>query len=164
MTEKLLKELKELKKIQPDSDYSRRSRALILHSRKEKEESWIFATASIFYGAKFKMVTALALVVVLTFAGGIYYVNKINKNDLVVKASEINSSIQVNLYGIKYLLENQPSLNPLIVPNVQELLDEATKDLEEAAELSKDPSKMKEALQKIESAQEIFQKVNSFFK
>ncbi len=164
MTEKLLKNLKELKKIQPDKDYSRRSRALILYSQKDKTENWITNTANILYGAKFKTVTALAMIIVLTFAGGIYYISRVDKSDLVVKASEINSSIQVNLYGIKYLLENQPTLNPLVVPNIQDLLEEATRDLEEASELSKDPDKMKEALEKIKSAQEIFQKINSFFK
>ena len=164
MTEKLLENLKELRNIRPDAGYSRHSRALILLSQKEKKENWITEAANVFYGAKFKMVTALAMIIVVTLLGGVYYVTRINQNDLVVKASEINSSIQVNLYGIKYLLENQPAINPLIVPNVQKLLEEANNDLKEAAEMSKDPNKLKEALEKIKTAQELFQQINSFFK
>lgn len=164
MTEKLLKNLKELRNIRPDAGYSRHSRALILHSQTEKNESWITEAANLFYGTKFKMVTGLAMIIVTILLGGVYYVNRINQNDLVVKASEINSSIQVNLYGIKYLLENQPAINPLIVPNIQKLLEEANNNLKEASEMSNDPDKMKDALEKIRSAQEIFQQINSFFK
>lgn len=166
MTEKLLKNLKELKNIRPDAGYSRHSRALILYSKKERkmEENWLSNAAGFFYETKIKMVSGIAMVIVLTLLGGVYYLNRINQDDLVVKASELNSSIQVNLDGIKYILENQPAINPLVVPNMQSLLKEVTDDLKEASEMSGDPSKMKDALEKIKSAQETFQRINSFFK
>ena len=164
MTEKLLKNLKELKKIQPDSGYSRRSRALIVYAKREKNENWLGNLANLFYETKFKMAASVSIIAILAIVGGFYYINRIGGNDLVVKASEINSSIQVNLYGIKYLLENEPAVNPLMVPNMQKLLGEANENLKQASELSKDPNKMKEALDKIKSAQEIFQKINYFFK
>jgi hypothetical protein len=110
------------------------------------------------------MVASISIILIFILAGGFFYLNKAGEKDLVAKAGEINSSIQVNLYGIKYLLENQPAVNPLMVPNMQTLLEKAVKDLTEASELSKDPDKMKEALKKIESAQKAFQELNNFFK
>jgi len=164
MTDKFLQNLKELRKIQPDSGYSRRSKALIIYAKKERSENWLANFADLFYGAKFKMAASISIIMIFVLVGGFYYFDRAGESDLVVKANEINSSIQVNLYGIKYLLENQPDINPLMVPNMQELLEQATKDLTEASELSKDPDKMKEALKKIESAQKTFQKLNNFFK
>jgi hypothetical protein len=163
MTDKLFENLKELRKIQPDQEYSRRSKALIVYAKREKAENWLSNFSDLFYGAKFKMVASISIILIFILAGGFYFLNKTGEKDLVAKAGEINSSIQVNLYGIKYLLENQPDVNPLMVPNMQSLLEKATKDLMEASELSKNPDKMKEALKKIESAQKTFQELNSFF-
>jgi hypothetical protein len=164
MNDKFLENLKKLGKIEPDSGYSRRSKALILYAKREKKESLFSGFANLFYGAKFKMAASISIITVFVIFGGFYYFNKPGENDLVAKADEINSSIQVNLYGIKYLLENETGVNPLAVPNMQELLSQAAQDLTEAGELSKDPDKMKEALEKIETAQKTFQELNNFFK
>jgi membrane protein insertase Oxa1/YidC/SpoIIIJ len=172
MNQDLFKTLKELKQIQPDSDYSRQSRLLILNSKNEVDvliknpvsrSGWFSDILNNFYSVKLAFATGMALVLIL-IAGSVYYINnQLNQNNLVVKASEMNASIQVKLNEIKYLLENKPaSLSNAIT--IQTLLEKATKELKEVSTLDLEGRDMAESLEKIKSAQEIFYQIDILLK
>jgi hypothetical protein len=165
MEKDLFKILKELKQIQPDSDYSRQSRLLILNSN--RPEILVkspelrrnrFADVLAFNPARL----ALALgVFVIFIIGTVYYVNsQLNQNNLVVKAGEMNDSIQIKLNEIKYLLENKPVTSENI-STVQVMLGKAIDELKEASNFDGD---LDNSLEKIKSAQEIFSQIDTLLK
>ncbi len=151
----LYKILKDLNQIKPDSDYSRRSRTLILYTGNNLK---------ILNFPVLKMAMVAVFVLFLIIFGGVYYTNQLNQEKLIVKASEINTSIQIKLDEIKYILENKPQLNLSDISTIQTLLDEANKELKEASVLSVKSEKLGEVLEKIKSAQEDFLKINSMLK
>lgn len=173
MDKKLLKILKELKNIQPDPDYSRRSRFLLLNSegptaqikdRRGGRGGLVSALNGLFFNAgPVKLAFAVGVVIILVLiAGSVYRINnQLNQNNLVVKASEMNASIQVKLNEIKYLLENKPTDSKNIL-TVQELLGKATQELREVAafDLNKGED-LSKSLEKIKSAQEIFYQIDA---
>lgn len=162
MSQELLKLLKELKQIQPNLDYSKRSKSLILASKAEVKSKFKFSDfLGELYPARLLTAVVIAGVLFLIIYGGFYYANKLNQENLFVKASEINSSIQIKLNEIKYRLENQPTLNPTTFLLVQSLLEKATNELKEASELSLKEETLEEAFQKIKSAQDTFNQIES---
>jgi len=172
MNQDISKILKELKQIQPDSDYSRQSRLLILNSKNEVDvliknpvsrSGWFSDILNNFYSVKLAFATGTALILIL-IAGSVYYINnQLNQNNLVVKASEMNASIQVKLNEIRYLLENK-SINPLNVLPIQILLEKATKELKEVSVLDSEGKDLSESLEKIKSAQDIFYQIDILLK
>jgi hypothetical protein len=172
MNQDLFKILKELKQIQSDPDYSRQSRLLILNSKKEVDvlikspvpkSGWFSDVLNNFYSVKLAFVAGITLVLIL-ITGSVYYINnQLNQNNLVVKASEMNASIQVKLNEIRYLLENK-SINPLNILAIQTLLEKATKELKEVSVLDSEGKDLSESLEKIKSAQEIFYQIDTLLK
>lgn len=162
MDNKLFKILKELKEIEPNQDYSRRSRLLIVGTVKEGK-NLIGDSFKLFRFAGIKMAAA-ALALLLIISGSVYYVNQSNEKELMVKANEINNSIQIKLDEIKYILENKPQLNSSDIAAIQTILEETIKELEEASSLSAESKNMEEVLEKIKSAQEDFLKINLMLK
>lgn len=165
MDEKLLKILKDLKQIRPNADYSRQSRLLILASKQEpvmpaKKYGWLGDILA--YPNNLKLAAVVAGVLLLVAYGGFYYVNQLNKNNLVVRASELNNSIQIKLDEIQYFINND-GLTTEKISNIQTLLDETVKDLNEASSLTTSQN-MEESLQKIKSVQEILNQIDALVK
>lgn len=171
MSQDLFKILKELKRIQPDPDYSRQSRLLILSPKRpdaliegpELRQGWVTDILNSFYSARLAFAAGIAVILILA-AGSVYYTNnQLNQNNLVVKASEMNASIQVKLNEIKYLLENK-SINPLNILAIQILLEKANKELKEVSTLDLEGKDLDKSLEKIKSAQEIFYQIDILLK
>lgn len=161
MDKELLKILKELKHIQPDPIYSSRSRSLILATKPEAESAnkhWQW-----FSVPKFTIATVIAIVFFLITCGGVYYFNKLSQDNLVVKAGELNTSIQIKLNELKYLLEND-QINSKDASTIQALLEQAANDLKQASELSLEEKNLEELLQKLKSAQEALIQIDSLLK
>ncbi|MBN2198161.1 hypothetical protein JW698_03185 [Candidatus Wolfebacteria bacterium] len=174
MEKDLLKNLKELKKIKPDSDYSKQSRFLILQSSPEfsKIEKRRLLSGQFFGNFSKNLVlspirmTISVAIIVLMFAvsiGAYYANNQFNQNNFVVKASEMNNSIQVKLNEIKYLLENKPYPDVERALMIQNFLEEAANKLKEIPSLSENKN-LDESLEKIELAQEILSQIDLLLK
>ena len=86
-----------------------------------------------------------------------------NKNGLVAEANEINSSIQIRLDEIQYQLNNQ-LISTSTAINAQNSLNEATKNLLNAFEISSNPEKIKDAVDNIKEAKDIIAELNSRLK
>lgn len=171
MDKDLFKVLKELKNIQPDLDYSKRSRLLILaQTRNYAEENvelrgqkiWLANILRVFYPTKLALAVGI-IILVLVISGGVYYINnQLNQNDLVVKASEINASIQIKLNEIRYLLENNPQPNTESMLAIHVLLEKAANELKEVSALG--DKDLNESLRKIKSSQEALEQIDDILK
>lgn len=161
MNKDLFENLKGLRHIQPDSDYAARSRFLILATPQiNAKQTRIFAMPV--YKLAFAM--GIISVFILMAFGGVYFINKPNQNDFVVRANELNGSIQVKLNEIKYLVESGQHLDAKNIHNVQVLLEEATNELKEALALSQDNKDLEKSLEKIMSAKETLLQINAMLK
>lgn len=161
MNKNLLENLKGLRQIQPDSDYTARSRFLILAEPAATGNLPEFKITRIYRPA---FAIGLISIFVLMALGGIYQIIKPNQNDLVVRANEINSSIQVKLNEIKYLIKNNNHLNAENILNIQTLLEKTTNELKEASTLSQENKDLEKSLEKIKSAQEILLQIDAMLK
>ena len=155
--------LKELKNIQPDAQYSKYSLDLILLLKENKQPKIIYDGAfnwiklhrlSTTIGS-FGILAIFALIIVSYLPG--------NKNGLVAEANEINSSIQIRLDEIQYQLNNQPISTSTAI-NAQNSLNEATKNLLNAFEISSDPKKLEDVVNNIKEAKDIIAELNSRLK
>ena len=174
MNQDLFKILKELKNIQPDPDYSKQSRFLILQSARRKEDqdvdlrgqkAWLAEVLRILYPAKLAFVVGIVVILILAISEGIYYFNnQLNQKDLVVKASEMNAAIQIKLNEIKYLLEseNQSQIDQNKISAIQELLGKAANELKDVS--ASEGKNLDESLRKIKSSQEIIEQVDALLK
>jgi len=127
MTEKkLIKILSELKNIEPESDYSKKSRALLL-SLIKPENGPRFITfnfiRSVFDFLRIVAVTAFGIVLLFTIFSGVSYVNKnfspiflpgLDQKSIMTEADEINNSINVTLKEITYLDDSTAATNKQI--------------------------------------------------
>ncbi len=173
MEEKFIKILKEMKNIRPDADYSKRSKIFILSSEKRTDitsEVTILKpkrlgdVLSVFSFYKPALVTGITIFLII-MAAGIYYVNNtLNQNNLVVKASEVNASIQVRLNEIKYLLENKSDLDSTSILTVQTMLEKAANNLREVSASSSENNNLSESLDKIKAAEEILYRIDILLK
>ena len=169
MNEKLIKTLKTFKQINPDSNYSKNSLAIIFASpKKTASDLNPREQMPMLWGFHFNKLTPVlsAVFAFLILIGGFYYLGiypfiPANQKQIVAEADEINQSIQVQLQEIKYLVEQQPTISPLQITAFQGLLNKVTVELQEASNLSKDSEKLEESLQKIKAANQILQEANS---
>ncbi|MFH1346692.1 MAG: hypothetical protein ABIH10_00385, partial [Spirochaetota bacterium] len=94
---------------------------------------------------------------ILIVSSSVFYTtNEINKHKFVVKAGEVNNSIQIKLDEIKYLLGNKEiDYNKGVV--IQAMLMQATKELEQASK----ENNINKSLEKIKSAQETLYKIDA---
>ena len=161
MEKDLFKILKELQNIQPDPDYSNRSRLLILS--KNNGEHRKYAVSDVFswvnmhrMAAAASLISAFIIIVLLTVS----YLPG-NKNNLVAEANEVNSSIQIRLDEIKYLLENQSSINLDQASAAREKLGLSAQALNEANELNAQGAEMEKILEKIKTAEQALNEIES---
>ncbi|MBI5079533.1 hypothetical protein HZB06_02590 [Candidatus Wolfebacteria bacterium] len=164
MEKDIVKILKELRKIEPDAGYSQHSRFLILSSTVKKDERKLAITDKIYnyFHIHYLLLPELAVAVAI-FISGVYLIVSYlpgNQNGLVAEANEINASIQIELNGIKYNLENQPQISSSTASDVSNKLEKAAKELEAAKDLSADGAKLKEVLEKIKASQEALVEIN----
>ena len=104
MENNLIKTLKELKDIKPDADYSKRSRAVIL-SHEPIKPIGVFGVIKNFQSTGIMIAEISSVLVVVLLLGGLWFYNvNENKAAMVVKADELNASINVKLNEIRYLL------------------------------------------------------------
>lgn len=166
MEEKLLKILKEMKRIQPDPDYSRNSKMLILASLKSAPAqtggfNGIFDKFNLLSKLSISSATIAILSVILI--AGYYFNSTTNENKMVAKANEINASIQVKLGEIQYLLNHKNNVVSADIDDIQILLSEATTNLKEAEKLVSE-GKTEESFNKIKKAQDIFIEIDALIK
>lgn len=160
MDEELFKILKELKGIEPDYDYARRSRLLIVGEEKEsgpKAKVGLFEVLKSFSSSRMALTAEIAALVIIFILAGVYYAHQSNQN-LVVQANELNTTIQLKLNEITSYLNSQTAVNPSRISEVNLLLQKAAADLNEAnADLK--IGKLEESLAKMKSAQEEFSQI-----
>ncbi len=163
MNKELLTILKELKNIGPDPDYSKKSRFLIL-SRQKPETNSVSPNPLRFMNL-LRFSAVLGVLIALVISGSLYYSGKSNKDELMVRAGELNGSIQVKLNEIKYLLENNNRhLNTKEIVAVQTMLDKTANELKEAGDLNKNNEDLKKSLEKIKAAQETLLQIDAMLK
>lgn len=154
--------LKDLQKIEPDQGYSRQSRAFILASKaggvRPKEGLFgIFDLISNFQALRLTLATEIVGVLIIAVLLGAYYVHVQNRNNLVVQANELNSSIQLKLEEIQYLLQTQPA-NLSKMGILIESLNKASEKLK-TSEIDLKNNDIEGTLQKIKEAQQIFNEI-----
>ena len=163
MDKDLIKILNELKNVAPDAGYSAKSRNLLLAeiNADKRTAPKKFSLADILVAVYSRRpiyviaATAFALILIVS-SSAFYMINKMDRQDFVVKAGEVNNSIQVKLDEIKYLLGSKEiDYNKGVV--IQTMLLEATEELKQASEES-DSNK---SLEKIKSAQETLYKIDA---
>lgn len=164
--DKLIQILKELKKVEPDPDYSARSRFLILSSGAQAKVAWrakVFGAFANLQAKRLALAVEIAGLLIVLVLVGTYYLRQTNRNNLVVQANELNNSIQLKLNEIQYLLENQTPANPSDLSNLNELLQKATEELVISQSDLKD-NNIEQSLEKIKSVQAIFNEIESKIK
>jgi len=149
MKQNLFKILKDLKEIQPEADFSHKSKVLLMSQIGTANEKPNF-----FYNKLFLAVSS-AVVLVLIFFGGVFYISRqSNQSDLVAKASEANASIQVKLNEIQYLIKNsEHQLDSGQIVAMSALLQRAADDLKAA--VSSNAQDLGQSLEKIKMVQEM---------
>lgn len=140
MDRNIVKILKELRHIEPDKDYARRSKIIILSSKEQRETKFDLAIARFNFKnavalARFSGIFIVAFFLIFSMLGGVSYVNKtfsplalegLDQKSLIAEAENINNSIQITLEEIKYLDQtNKKTINTIDelsknVPNVPE--------------------------------------------
>jgi len=163
MNNDLFKILKELKEIRPNTDYSKRSRKMLLLEI-EPEKGYRFKFGDILtniYSHKFILSTVSAIVLLLIISGGVFYIkNQTNESDLVAKASEANASIQVKLNQIQYLIKNPDNnFDAAKIVAIQALLQRAADDLRAA--VSSNSQDLNQSLEKIKAVQEMLDQIGT---
>ncbi len=171
MEEKLIKILKEMRSIRPEADYSARSKNFILNSIKDVDaKPEIILKSGLgdvlrslsFYKPALAVGTATLLIIM---TAGVFYVNNsVNKNDLVVRASEVNASIQVRLNEIKYLLESKSDIDSASIATIQSMLEKAADNLKEVSASSSANKSLAESLKKIKTTEEILCQIDTLLK
>ncbi len=164
MDQRIIEKLKALKSIEPRKDFSENSLNIILMSKREPVEKIGFLYV---FSFKYAAIAVFSFVLVISGVYGLNYSNEKNKNNLMVKANEVNGDIQIKLDEIKYIIENQPlSINRNSVNDVQKILEGIIKDLESVnGELNNENiDDLKAFLNKIESVQKSLLEINSLIK
>ncbi|MFA5098988.1 MAG: hypothetical protein WC461_02085 [Candidatus Paceibacterota bacterium] len=162
MDKELIKILSELKSIAPDADYSAKSRNLLLaeiNSGKRmipKRFSLADVLVAAYSRKPIYAIAATAFALFLIISGSaLFTIDQINKHDFVVKAGEVNESIQIKLDEIKYLLGNKEvDYNKGVT--IQAMLIQANEQLKQAS----DESDTDKSLEKIKAAQDTLYKID----
>ncbi len=168
MNKDLLTILKELKNIQPNAEYAKRSKMLVLTSSQNNNSiektlypkpytlnpilNWFNLKHSIMVSG------AVATLIFIILWTASYLPG--NKNGLVAEANEINASIQIKLNEVGYHLNNQV-IDSSTAADIQNLLKETVGELTKAQEeLNSDQNKLKEVVEKIKEAEKNIAEIN----
>lgn len=166
MNKDLFKILKELREIQPASDYSAKSRLLIVSSEKPERKTgggWGYSFGLNFNASAVLAPAVFSILIILSGIYGFNYFGERNRQSLIVRAGETNESIQIKLDEIKYLLEQGPVFVSPNAAEIQRLLGEAEVNLKEALAFNpENGGDLEEFLNKLKSAEENLSKINSF--
>lgn len=159
--------LKGLKNIRPDNNYSKQSLQLILSSPQisANNNNGRLTIADILNWFDIKHLTMSAGAIAAFIFVILWAVSYLpgNKNSLIVKANEINASIQVKLDEIEYHLNSQ-IIDSSTADNIQNLLKKTTDELIKAQnELSLNPERLKEIIEKIKKAEQDMIEINQLF-
>ena len=160
MEKDLFKILKHLQNIQPDPDYSNRSRLLILSKNNDRKHREYAISDILSWLNLHRMVTTASLIgvfIIIVLLTVSYLPG--NKNNLVAEANEVNSSIQIKLDEIKYLLENQSLINLNQADIAREKLRLSAQALNEANELNTQGAEMEKILEKIKIAEQALNEI-----
>lgn len=167
MNKDLFTILKELKNVQPDAQYSKYSRDLILQfnfiAKENKHQKFVYVDAFNWIKLHRLSATIGSFGILAIFAFIIVSYLPGNKNGLVAEANEINSSIQIRLNEIEYQLNNQ-LISTSTAINAQNSLNEATKNLLNAFEIISDPKKLEDVVNNIKEVEDIIAELNSQLK
>jgi len=160
----LFKILKELKNIQPDDNYTKQSKMLILSSPQLQTTNHKLQTFFEWFNFKHSAMLAASIAIfVFIILWTVSYLPG-NKNSLVAEANEINASIQVKLDEIGYHLDSQ-KIDFSMATNIQNLLKITTDELIQVQEeLENNPEKLKESVEKIKKAEQNISEINSLLK
>jgi len=160
MEKDLFKILKQLQNIQPDLDYSNQSRLLILLKNNNEKHRGYAVSDVLSWLNLHRMISAASLIsafIIIVFLTVSYLPG--NKNNLVAEANEVNSSIQIRLDEIKYLLENQSPINLDQADIAREKLELSAQALNEANELNAQGVEMEKILKKIKAAEQALNEI-----
>lgn len=167
MEKDLIKILKSLKGIEPDKDYAKNSRFLILVSKQtsaEFEPKFKFADVfTIISDPRLATIGVGIIILALVVFGGASIFSPTNQKNLIVEANERNAQIQIKINDIKYIIENTPSTDTSKIIEAQSLLIESTKILEDASKLTGE-EKIEDSLNKLKEAQELLNKLEGLIK
>lgn len=162
MKNNLIDNLKSLRFIKPDVDYSQKSLNLILAEKRIATKEIFNPSAFEWLGAHKVLIFSGAtsvLTLILIIASVISYLPG-NKNSLVAEANDINNSIQISLNEIKYQL-SQPLSSSTII-NINDLLLAAENELKTTQDLDiNDAENLKEILDKIKNTRDALEEINS---
>lgn len=164
MNKDLFKILKEMREIQPASDYSAKSRLLIVSSAKpeKKARGWGYGFDFNLFDTTFLAPAVISILIIISGIYGVNYFGERNRQGLIVRAGETNESIQIKLDEIKYLLEQGPAVISPNAAEIQKLLEEAEANLKEALAFNpENGGNLEEFLNKLKSAEENISKINS---
>jgi len=164
MNKDLFKILKELKSIQPDDNYTKQSKMLILSSPQLQTTDYKLQTFWAWFNFKHSAILATSIAIfIFIILWTVSYLPG-NKNSLVAEANEINASIQVKLDEIGYHLDSQ-KIDFSMATNIQNLLKITTDELIQAQEeLKNNPEKLKESVERIKKAEQDISRINSLLK
>ena len=152
MNKELYKILYEMRNLEPDRAFSARTRKHILASK----TSWFTIFGRIPETLRMREIGVMTVILIMAV---VYFMNITQENNLIVQADEMNTSIQVKLKEIQYLIDHQPAVDEATSKKVEVLLNSATEELEKASNLdSKNPE---EVLQKIQSTERILKELQS---
>ncbi|MBI5306055.1 hypothetical protein HZB04_00455 [Candidatus Wolfebacteria bacterium] len=167
MKDNLLNNLKSLKNIAPDAEYSKNSLNFILAQTKNKAENggefkpfgfinWAKQHRVLIYsGATGILTLALVVLTVISYLPG-------NKNSLVAEANDINNSIKIRLDEIKYQLDLNKQISSSTIDEVQNSLAKAIEELKAIQNLNVDDAKnLEEVLNKIKNTNDIIFQIKS---
>lgn len=165
MERDIFKTLKELRKIEPESDYAKRSRSLILSYRSELEikPNNFFGFLRDFQSKRFAVLSEVMAIFVVASLAGVYYFKEMSRNSMVVQADELNNSIQLKINEINYLLKNQSPTSTSDINSLKESLKNAETELNQAASNLKG-NNLEDSLAKIKSTEKMFQAIEARIK
>lgn len=163
----LINNLKELRAIEPNAEYSNHSRFLILSLKKDFLQDKKLSPYGWFFGNFYlsRLAPSFGIIVTIIAVGYVaFYHLPTQQKRLVAEANEINAEIQIKLNGIQYYLENNSKISPSDTAIVVDLLKKSAEELNEAKNISSDKENIEETLAKIKDAQETLTKINELLK
>lgn len=166
MDDNLIKILKGLKNIEPDASYKAKSRYLILSSKESPKKEGVFSVFSHiladFQSMRFSLAAEVssALLLVLFLSSYYIYTAQTHTEKLVVQANDINSSIQVQLDEIQYILNTKSTADTVDKAQLHKSISKAEEKLN-AAKVNLQNNNLESAVDNIKSAQNIFEDVGA---
>lgn len=165
--QKLINNLKELRAIEPDAEYSSYSRFLILSIEKKFQEKQKLSPYGLVFNNfyLYRIAPSLGIIITIITIGYLAFSYlPTQQKKLVAEANEVNAEIQIKLDDIQYYLNNNQTISQADAIIAIELLQQSAKELNEAKDINSNNENIEEALIKIKNAQETLTKINDLLK